>query len=156
MGQPGEFKPMIVISNSTSLTKPKRGILMKTKRTVVNTIAFLTFSAMLAAAQMQMPASSSASGNSDSAAPGTLTGIVSDSMCGAHHMAKDKTAAECTRECVKKGTKYALVVGKKVYTLEGHEAELDKLAGERATVKGSMMGEMVMVESVAAAKKAAK
>ena len=71
-------------------------------------------------------------------------------------MEKDKSAAECTRECVKKGTKYALVVGKKVYTLDGHEAELDKLAGERATVKGSMMGEMVMVESVAAAKKTAK
>ncbi len=126
---------------------------MKTKRTVVNTIAFLTLSTMLMAAQMQMPASKPAKA---SAAPKTLTGTVSDSMCGAHHMEKDKSAAECTRECVKKGTKYALVVGKKVYTLDGHEAELDKLAGERATVKGSVMGEMVMVESVAAAKKAAK
>jgi hypothetical protein len=134
----------------------KRGILMKTRRAVVNTIAFLTFSTMLMAAQMQMPASSPASGESDSAAPRTLTGIVSDSMCGAHHMEKDKSAAECTRECVKKGTKYALVVGKKIYTLDGHEAELDKLAGERATVKGNVMGEMVMVESVAAAKKVAK
>ena len=57
---------------------------------------------------------------------------------------------------MKKDTKYALVVGKKVYTLDGHDAELDKLAGERATVKGSMMGEMVMVESVAPAKKTAK
>jgi hypothetical protein len=57
---------------------------------------------------------------------------------------------------VKKDTKYALVVGKKVYTLEGHEAELDKLAGERATVKGHVMGEMVLVESIAAAQKVAK
>jgi hypothetical protein len=40
--------------------------------------------------------------------------------------------------------------------LEGHESELDKLAGERATVKGSVMGEMVMVESVAPAKKVTK
>jgi len=77
-------------------------------------------------------------------------------MCGAHHMEKGKSAAECTRDCVKKGTKYALVVGKKIYTLDGHEAELDKLAGERAAVKGSLMGEMVMVESVTATKKAAK
>jgi len=129
---------------------------MKTRRAVVNTIAFLTFSTMLMAAQMQMPASSPASGKSDSAAPRTLTGIVSDSMCGAHHMEKDKSAAECARECVKKGTKYALVVGRKIYTLDGHEAELDKLAGERVTVKGNVMGEMVMVESVAAAKKVAK
>ena len=126
---------------------------MKTGRTVVNTIAFLTFSTMLMAAQMQMPASKPAQA---SAMPKTLTGTVSDSMCGAHHMEKDESAAECTRDCVKKGTKYALVVGKKVYTLDGHEAELDKLAGERATVKGSMMGEMVIVESVAAAKNAAK
>jgi hypothetical protein len=57
---------------------------------------------------------------------------------------------------VKKGTKYALVVGKTVYTLDGHEAELDKLAGARATVKGSVMGEMVIVESLAAARKAVK
>jgi hypothetical protein len=57
---------------------------------------------------------------------------------------------------VKNGTKYALVVGKKVYTLEGHEAELNKLVGERATVKGSVMGEMVMVESVSTPKTMAK
>jgi len=126
---------------------------MNKKRVTVTTIAALTLSAVLVAAQMQMPDSSASKPDKSSTAPRTLTGIVSDSMCGAHHMAKDKSAAECTRECVKKGTKYALVVGKKVYTLEGHEAELDKLAGERATVKGSMMGEMVMVDSVAPAKK---
>ncbi len=131
---------------------------MKMRWTVVNTIAFLTFSAMLVAAQMQMPAGTSETSKpaKSSAAPKTLTGTVSDSMCGAHHMEKDKSAAECTRECVKKGTKYALVVGKKVYTLEGHEAELEKLAGERATVNGSVMGEMVTVRSVATATKMAK
>jgi hypothetical protein len=63
-------------------------------------------------------------------------------------MAKDKSAAECTRECVKQGTKYALVVGRKVYTLEGHEAELDKVAGMKATVKGKVSGEAVTVQSV--------
>jgi hypothetical protein len=131
---------------------------MKIRRTVVNTIAFLTFSTMLMAAQMQMPASTPVTSKPAQASmtPETLTGTVSDSMCGAHHMETDKSASECTRECVKKGTKYALVVGKKVYTLDGHEAELDKLAGARGTVKGSVMGEMVMVESVAAAKKSAK
>ena len=64
-------------------------------------------------------------------------------MCGAHHMAKDKSSAECARMCVKQEMKYALVVGNKVYTLEGHEAELDKLAGDRATVKGEVTGETV-------------
>jgi hypothetical protein len=107
----------------------KRGILMKTRRTVVNTIAVLTFSTMLMAAQMQMPASTPGTSKpaEASSAPKTLTGTVSDAMCGAHHMEKDKSAAECTRECVKKGTKCALVVGTKVYTLDGHEAELDKI-----------------------------
>ena len=80
-----------------------------------------------------------------------LTGIVSDSMCGASHMAKDKTAAECTRMCVKDGSKYALVAGDKVYTLAGHEAELDQLAGEKATVKGEVKGNAVQVQSVSAA-----
>jgi hypothetical protein len=127
---------------------------MSTKRPVVNAIAMFTFSAICAAALLQMPASGKPAGSS--AASKTLTGIVSDSMCGAQHMAKDKSAAECTRECVKQGTKYALVVGKKVYTLEGHEAELDKLAGMEATVKGRVMGEMMTVQSVATAKKMAE
>lgn len=83
----------------------------------------------------------------------TLTGVISDSMCGATHMAKDKSRAECTRMCVKQGQQYALVVGKKVYTLEGHEAELDKLAGQRATVKGTASGDTVTVNSVTPAKK---
>lgn len=128
---------------------------MKTKRSVVNAIGFLTFSAMLVAAQMQMPASTSEASKpaNSSAAPKMLTGTVSDAMCGAHHMAKDKSAAECTRTCVKQGTKYALVVGKKVYTLEGHEAELDKLAGMRATVKGKVSGETLTVQSAAPAMK---
>lgn len=126
---------------------------MKARRTVANTIAFLALSAVLMAAQMQMPANKSAGA---STAPKTLTGTVSDSMCGAHHMAKDKSAAECTRECVKIGTNYALIVGTKVYTLNGHEAELDKLAGQNATVKGSVTGETVKVEAVAAAKKVAQ
>ncbi len=83
----------------------------------------------------------------------TLTGVVTDSMCGASHMAKDKSPAECTRMCVKQGQKYALVVGKKdVYTLEGHEAELDKLAGQRVTVQGKLSGETLTVSSVTPAK----
>jgi len=74
-------------------------------------------------------------------------------MCGAHHMAKDKSPAECARMCVKQSMKYAIVVGSRVYTLEGHEAELDKLAGERATAMGEVTGETVAVQSVVPAKK---
>ena len=46
-----------------------------------------------------------------------------------------------------------LTFAKRRETLEGHETELDKLAGERATVKGSVTGETVAVESVVPSKK---
>jgi len=123
---------------------------------IVNTVAFLILSTILTAAQMQMPASSENKAEKSSATPKALTGIVSDSMCGAHHMAKDKSPAECARMCVQQGQKYALVVGKKVYTLQGHEPDLDKLAGTKATVKGNVTGETVAVDSVAPAKTASK
>ena len=44
------------------------------------------------------------------AAGKTFTGTVSDAMCGAKH-AMPGAAAECTRGCISKGSKYALVVG---------------------------------------------
>jgi hypothetical protein len=123
-------------------------------KTLVNTFAFFILSTMLVAAQMEMPSSAPAKGKS--AGMKTLTGVVSDSMCGAKHMAKDKSPAECARMCVKQGMKYALVAGDKVYTLDGHEAELDKLAGARVTVKGTVQGETLAVDSVAPAKTASK
>ncbi len=59
----------------------------------------------------------------------TLTGEVSDAMCGAKHEMPGK-AADCTRACIKHGSKYALVVGDKVYTLEtSDKAALDQLIG---------------------------
>lgn len=87
-----------------------------------------------------------------SGAPKTLTGVVSDAMCGQTHMMKDKSAAECLRYCVKQGNKYALVAGKHVYSLEGHEAELDKYAAQKVTVKGTLKGETIAVESVVPSK----
>ncbi len=80
-----------------------------------------------------------------------LTGVVSDTMCGAKHMMPNGDV-ECTRECVKGGAKYALVVGDKVYALSGHEADLDKLAGQKVTVNGDVKGDKVQVASVAPAK----
>lgn len=85
------------------------------------------------------------------AEPTTLTGIVTDQMCGVKHMMPGG-AAKCTRACVKEGSPYALAVGEKIYTLKGHEADLDKLAGDKVTVKGTLTGTTVQVGSVAAAK----
>ena len=81
----------------------------------------------------------------------TLTGTVSDSMCGKKHMMAGKTAAECTRECVKEGSDYALVIGDKVYTLKGNGAAIDKYAGAKVTVKGKLSGTTVTMASIKAA-----
>ena len=84
--------------------------------------------------------------------PQTFTGRVSDAMCGANHMMGGEVS-ECTRACVRKGSKYALVVGDKVYTLDTKNKSaldsLNKLAGEQATVTGKMSGETIEVSSVA-------
>lgn len=128
---------------------------MKAK-SILKTVAVLTITALSLTVELPAQTSSTNEQNQASGAQKTLTGIVSDSMCGATHMAKDKSPAECTRLCVQQGQKYALVVGKKVYTLEGHAAELDKLAGQRATVKGTVSGDTVTVSSVAPAQKGGK
>ena len=85
--------------------------------------------------------------------PQTFTGKISDAMCGAQHMMAGASDADCTRACVKQGSKYALVVGDNVYTLEGGDAAmLDKLAGQSATVSGTLKGKTIVVASVSAAK----
>lgn len=83
----------------------------------------------------------------------TLTGEVSDAMCGAKHEMPGK-AADCTKGCVKHGSKYALVVGDKVYTLETSDKatldKLDELSGAKVKVTGEVDGTTVTVKSVAA------
>jgi len=85
----------------------------------------------------------------------TLKGIVSDQMCGAHHMMAGASAQKCTRECVGMGSPYALVVGDKVYTLQANpqvKKELYALAGAPAVVKGTVSGMTVQVATVAPGK----
>lgn len=82
----------------------------------------------------------------------TITGTVTDSMCGAHHMMKNATAAQCTRECVKQGSDYALASGPKIYTLKGDKAQFDKFAGENVVIQGTTEGTIITVQSIKAAK----
>jgi hypothetical protein len=85
----------------------------------------------------------------------TFTGTVSDAMCGAKHMMEGDDAA-CLRACVQKGSKYALVVGDKVYTLDVKDkatlAALEKIGAGKATVKGEANGDTIGVSSVTAAR----
>ena len=82
----------------------------------------------------------------------TITGAVTDAMCGAHHMMQGKTPAQCTRECVKEGSDFALVSGDKVYTLKGDNSQFDKFAGRNVIIKGEVDGKAVTVDSIAASK----
>jgi hypothetical protein len=87
----------------------------------------------------------------DQSAPATqkISGMITDSKCGAKHAkGSRKSPAECTRACVRGGAKYTLVDGDKVYTLEGNEGQLDRVAGERATVEGIVDGNIIKVASV--------
>jgi hypothetical protein len=82
----------------------------------------------------------------------TFTGEVGDAMCGRQHM--DGPPADCTRTCVAHGSKFALIVGKKIYILETTDktalATLDQQAGKNAAVTGILNGDTIAVSSVAA------
>ena len=63
-------------------------------------------------------------------------------------MMQGKTAAECTRECVKQGSDFALVSGGKIYTMKGNKSQFDKFAGENVVVKGKVSGTTISVDSI--------
>jgi hypothetical protein len=108
---------------------------------------FLRFAFLTLALALVFAVAASAKGSS-------YTGVVSDAMCGAKHMMSGDDAS-CTRACVSKGSKYALVVGDKVYTLDTTDktalATLDKQAGAKVIVTGTEKGDTITVDSVKAA-----
>jgi len=79
----------------------------------------------------------------------TFSGVVTDSMCGAkHNTSMDQSAARCTKMCLKKGASFALVDGDKLYKLNGGDEYLDKFAGERVKISGTLNGDTIKVMSV--------
>ena len=97
-----------------------------------------------------------ASSRAPAAGKQTLTGEVGDAMCGIKHMPGEGTPAECTRSCVSHGSKYALVVGDKIYVLNTTDkavlALLDQQAGKKATVTGTVNDTAIDVSTAVAAK----
>ena len=80
----------------------------------------------------------------------TLVGIVGDTMCGNAHT--NGPARQCTLQCLRnKANEWALVVGQRIYTLQGKVADLPKFAGSKAKVTGILRGESLMVTAVSAA-----
>lgn len=85
------------------------------------------------------------------AADRNFAGIVGDAMCGMQHIMPGG-AVPCTKGCVSKGSKYALLVGNSVYRLETTDkavlATLDQRAGKRVTVTGVEKDNTITVTSV--------
>jgi hypothetical protein len=77
-----------------------------------------------------------------------FAGLVTDDHCGARHaMDSGMSPTECTKMCVRNGSRYVLVEGDKRYALAGSESKLDGLAGQRAKISGTLAGKTIQVDS---------
>lgn len=103
-------------------------------------LIFTSASLMYAAAQSDPSTSSDTAQN--------FTGVITDDHCGAKHQLLDRSPAACTRICVTKSAKYVLVNGDKVYVLHGDIVKLNRLAGERVSVVGSLHGNTIDFTSI--------
>ena len=94
---------------------------------------------------------------SASAADGTWTGRISDSMCGAkhntsaEHAGKTMSDRECTLACVKEhNAKNVFVSGGKVYNVANQDfAALQEHAGHTVKFTGEMTGDTITVSKIA-------
>ena len=92
------------------------------------------------------------------AADKTLTGTISDNMCGAKHPGgehdgKKMTEADCTKACVEgHGAKYVFLSGGKTYKIENQDfAGLKDNAGHKVALSGDMKGDTITVSKIEAA-----
>ena len=82
----------------------------------------------------------------------SFTGVITDTMCGKDHsMMNIKPDSKCVMECVKSGSKYALLEGNNVYELSDQKMP-EKFAGQKVKVTGTLNGSTLQVKSIAAAK----
>lgn len=81
-----------------------------------------------------------------------LTGVISDDMCKSKHMMAGHSDADCTRACVKSGSKYVLMVGNKMYILKGDMKQIAQFAGDKVSVSGEVTNDSLSVQSIAKAK----
>jgi len=111
-------------------------------------VAALALALIFTSASMMYAAAQSDPSASDSTQ--SFSGIITDDHCGAKHQLTDRSPADCTRICVTKGAKYVLINGDKIYILQGDAVKLNRLAGERVTVIGSLHGNIIDFSSITA------
>jgi hypothetical protein len=113
------------------------------------TVTALVFAIIVASGTMiYAVAPSSVAATSDETVPQTYSGMITDAHCGAKHKLTDRSPAECTRICVTRGSDYILIDGDKVYGLQGDIVKLNRMAGERVTITGSLHGHTIDVASI--------
>ena len=65
------------------------------------------------------------------ASQATITGVLTDNLCTRKHMMPGKPNADCVRECVKHGAKYAVVADGKVMELTGNQEQFSAQANQQ-------------------------
>lgn len=80
----------------------------------------------------------------------SFSGVITDSHCGARHIDSGKSAAECTRMCLRNGSKYVLVNGDKSYEIIGDPGQISQLAGQRVKLTGTLTADRIKVTSATA------
>jgi hypothetical protein len=83
----------------------------------------------------------------------TWTGVISDSMCKRHHESgaegQQTTDPDCTRDCVKGGSKYVLLTHDAVYPIANQDhKQLAEHAGTRVIVRGTLQGDAIEIAAI--------
>jgi hypothetical protein len=112
----------------------------------------LVLAAILAGITMVVAGGEAAQASDDqsnASTPVQYSGVITDLHCGAKHTDFNKGASECSRMCVRNGSKYSIVDGDKKYRVAGNLSQFDELAGQRITASGHLEGDTIEVISIA-------
>jgi len=82
------------------------------------------------------------------AADQTLTGVVSDSLCGAKHGMANMSDRDCTQMCAAQGAQYVLISGGKVYKLTNRAGDLKTHAGHTVDLTGEVKKDTISVSKI--------
>lgn len=88
----------------------------------------------------------------------TLTGTISDAMCGVSHdtmteHGKKMSDKQCTLACVQHGSEYVFVNGDKVLKIANQNFKgLQQFAGDTVRLTGDVKGDTITVAKIAKAK----
>lgn len=135
-------------------TADRHWIKLVTFCVIAGLVAALAAAIFLASVTVAFAVSNSMNG-SEASSGGDVTiskafsGMITDSFCGArHNKSLNKSSAECTKFCVRKGAKYVLVDGETSYELENNIPKVEKFAGQRAKIFGTVNGNLISVSSI--------